>query len=160
MRAKIENNLIIEVCSIDLTKLKNIEFYIKQGELFFQYTPQIIDEHRMTIKISYDEAMQFSPDTNAESQFAFTDIFGNKGASEITKIPVDDLINNDGYLGGGDEPDEPYEGDYNITPSLYNDIKLDTAGKTLEQDITVFKIPQEFEDNEAGQTLIIGKENA
>lgn len=56
---------------------------------------------------------------------------------------------------------EPYQGDYNITPSLSSDIELETAGKTLAENITVFKIPQTRPDNEAGgQTLIIGKENA
>ena len=36
---------------------------------------------------------------------------------------------------------EIYEGPYEVTPSAHNDIILATNNKTMDDDVTVFKIP-------------------
>lgn len=52
-----------------------------------------------------------------------------------------------------------YEGEYDITPSTYNDKVLATRNLVMTKDVTVRKIPQ-FEVSNAsnGKTLIIGEE--
>lgn len=52
-----------------------------------------------------------------------------------------------------------YEGEYDITPSAYNDKVLATRNLVMTKDVTVRKIPQ-FEVSNAsnGKTLIIGEE--
>lgn len=52
-----------------------------------------------------------------------------------------------------------YEGEYDITPSTYNDKVLATRNLVMSKDVTVRKIPQ-FEVSNAsnGKTLIIGEE--
>ena len=97
MRNKIKNTLDINVCGIDLTTLTNIEFYVKQGNLFFQYTPEIIDYNNMIIEIPYEDTLQLVPYINAELQFAFTDDNGNVGASNIERVIIQELIKEGGY---------------------------------------------------------------
>lgn len=59
---------------------------------------------------------------------------------------------------GGDAP--RYEGAYNVTPGIYEDVVLQTEGKYLSGDVQVEKIPQyEVTNTEGGYTLIIGKES-
>lgn len=52
-----------------------------------------------------------------------------------------------------------YEGEYDVTPSTYNDQVLATRNLVMSKDVTVRKIPQ-FEVSNAsdGKTLIIGEE--
>ncbi len=54
---------------------------------------------------------------------------------------------------------EKYEGEYDVTPSTYNDKVLATQNLVMTKDVTVRKIPQ-FEVSNAsnGKTLIIGEE--
>lgn len=52
-----------------------------------------------------------------------------------------------------------YEGEYNITPSTYNDQVLATRNLVMTKDVTVRKIPQfEVSNTSDGKTLIIGEE--
>ena len=52
-----------------------------------------------------------------------------------------------------------YEGEYDITPSTYNDKVLATRNLVMTQDVTVRKIPQfEVSNTSNGKTLIIGEE--
>ena len=52
-----------------------------------------------------------------------------------------------------------YEGEYDITPSTYNDKVLATRNLVMAQDVTVRKIPQfEVSNTSNGKTLIIGEE--
>lgn len=46
MREKIQNRLKVLVDGIDLTKLSNIEFYVKQIGFFGSYLPEVISPHR------------------------------------------------------------------------------------------------------------------
>lgn len=52
-----------------------------------------------------------------------------------------------------------YEGEYDITPSTYNDQVLATRNLVMTKDVTVRKIPQfEVSNTSDGKTLIIGEE--
>ena len=54
---------------------------------------------------------------------------------------------------------EKYEGDYEVTPSTYNDKVLATRNLVMTKDVTVRKIPQfEVSNTADGKTLIIGEE--
>lgn len=52
-----------------------------------------------------------------------------------------------------------YEGEYDVTPSTYNDKVLATRNLVMAKDVTVRKIPQfEVSNTSNGKTLIIGEE--
>ena len=52
-----------------------------------------------------------------------------------------------------------YEGEYDVTPSTYNDKVLATRNLVMTKDVTVRKIPQfEISNTSNGKTLIIGEE--
>lgn len=52
-----------------------------------------------------------------------------------------------------------YEGEYEITPKLYEKITLPTTERVLTADIRVKKIPyREVKNSGGGETLIIGGE--
>lgn len=52
-----------------------------------------------------------------------------------------------------------YEGEYDITPSTYNDQVLATQNMVMSKDVTIRKIPQfEVSNTSNGKTLIIGEE--
>lgn len=53
---------------------------------------------------------------------------------------------------GGSYP--KYEGEYEVIPSLAEDITLDTAKKLMTDDVTVKKVPRYDVANEAGGTTI------
>lgn len=47
-----------------------------------------------------------------------------------------------------------YEGEYEVTPSMNEDITLETAKKLMTDDVTVHKVPRYDVTNEAGGTTI------
>lgn len=52
-----------------------------------------------------------------------------------------------------------YEGEYDVTPSTYNDKVLATRNLVMSKDVTIRKIPQfEVSNTSDGKTLIIGEE--
>lgn len=52
-----------------------------------------------------------------------------------------------------------YEGEYDVTPSTYNDKVLATRNLVMSKDVTIRKIPQfEVSNTADGKTLIIGEE--
>lgn len=54
---------------------------------------------------------------------------------------------------------EKYEGEYDVTPSTYNDKVLATQNLVMTKDVTIRKIPQfEVSNTSNGKTLIIGEE--
>lgn len=54
---------------------------------------------------------------------------------------------------------KPYEGDYVVTPKVYEPVVLQTANRLLSQNVNVLKIPQYEVSNAAGGlTLIMGDE--
>ena len=97
MRKRIENNLCITCEDIDLAKATNIEFYVRQGDLFFQYLPVVTSSSQMNVKIPFDDAMKLS-DANVKLQFALVDGDGNPRASAIVTEPVRDLLKEVGYV--------------------------------------------------------------
>lgn len=53
---------------------------------------------------------------------------------------------------GGSFP--KYDGDYEVTPSLSEEIKLETAKKVMTDDVTVHKVPRYDVANTAGGTTV------
>ena len=96
MRKRIGNKLSIICDDVDLTKATNIEFYVRQGDLFSQYTPVVVSPSQMTVDIPFEDAMKLT-DEDVKLQMAFTDGDGNPRASEIVTRPVRDLLKEDGY---------------------------------------------------------------
>lgn len=47
MKSKIRNDLAVTVDGVDLTTISKPEFYVRQSNKFFQYTPEIVDEKTM-----------------------------------------------------------------------------------------------------------------
>ena len=58
------------------------------------------------------------------------------------------------HAGGG----EPYEGEYTVIPKANAPTVLETAGKTLNKDVTVTKIPYYETSNPTGDTVYIASE--
>ena len=49
----------------------------------------------------------------------------------------------------------PYEGEYKIIPKV-TEQHLNTMGKTMKDDVTIYKIPKYETSNNSGTTIIIG----
>ena len=50
-----------------------------------------------------------------------------------------------------------YDGEYEVTPRLYDEITLETAGKVLVNNVTVHEIPVVVSTNpQGGKTVVIG----
>ncbi len=96
IRSKIKNALTIEVDGVDATAIKNIEVYIKQGELFYQLTPVVVDKDTLLVTLDKDKAMELRP-MEAYVQIAYTDDSGTPGASDIACVQVKDLLKEAGY---------------------------------------------------------------
>ena len=52
-----------------------------------------------------------------------------------------------------------YEGEYEVTPKVYENKTLQTKNHSMKDNITVKKIPQYEVSNDNGYTLIIGEES-
>jgi hypothetical protein len=97
MREKIQNALSVEVTGADLTKATKLQFWLKQGELFFEYTPQVVDQTHLLVVIPFADAMQLDPGKSARLQLALTDADGNPQAADIVSQLVKDLLKEAGY---------------------------------------------------------------
>nr|DAH37826.1 MAG TPA: hypothetical protein [Caudoviricetes sp.] len=97
MRRLIRNALQVECTGIDFTKVTKIEFYLKQGELFFQYSPTVTDATHLLVDIPKADASQLTRKADVKLQFAFTDANGVPDASDIVSVLVDDLLKEAGY---------------------------------------------------------------
>lgn len=97
MRAKIENHIKVVCDDIDLRTISNIEFYVRQGIFFRQYTPEAIEKHEMVIVIPYEDAMQLREDKIVNLQFAYTDAHGSPDAADTVGVYVRDLLKESGY---------------------------------------------------------------
>lgn len=96
MKQRIENQVVITCDDVDLTTLANLEVYIKQGHLFFQYVPEVKSSSEMLVTIPYEDAMQLKSHV-IELQFAFTYPNGASDASNVVIVPVDKLLKEAGY---------------------------------------------------------------
>lgn len=99
MRQRIENRLDITISgdsNLDLTTATDLEFYVRQGALFYQKTPVVQNATSITVTISKDEAdvLKTKP---ASCQLAFTDANGNKRATDILYVNVAALLKESGY---------------------------------------------------------------
>lgn len=97
MREKIQNALSVEVTGADLTKATKLQFWLKQGELFFEYTPQVVDQTHLLVIIPFADAMQLDPGKSARLQLALTDGDGTPQAADIVSQPVKELLKEAGY---------------------------------------------------------------
>ena len=96
MRKNIKNALEILVDGVDLTTVSNIQFYVRQEALFFEYSPEVIAADCMLMIIPLEDALQLNA-TQIKLQFAFVDEDGNPRASGIVQIPVGELLKEAGY---------------------------------------------------------------
>lgn len=96
MFQKIANALSVEVEGTDLTKVTKPEFYVKQACNFFQYTPTVIDETHLLVKIPKEDAMRLRPGT-VKLQFAATDGDGNPITVETVEKTVAEFLKEAGY---------------------------------------------------------------
>ena len=53
---------------------------------------------------------------------------------------------------------EPYTGDYTVTPQAHEDVILETNGKRMTDDVTVFRVPYFETSNIYGNTVYIASE--
>ena len=96
---------------------------------------------------------------------AFEQVESQSDGSNINIVEAEDLTDAEyeelwALLGVVANEDDYYTGEYNVTPATYSRTVLETANKTMLDDVVVSKIPQyEVSNDSEGQTLIIGKES-
>lgn len=98
LRQRMKNRLVLSCEDVDLTSVSDIEVYLEQDDLFFQYTPEVLSPSTMAITIPLSDAVQLETGT-VSMQFAFTDASGLPWASEIIYSTVSELLKEDGYGG-------------------------------------------------------------
>lgn len=96
MREKIQNRLKISADGVDLTKLSNIEFYVKQIGFFGCYTPEVVSPTEMLVIVPYKDAMKLRKG-NVDLQFAFVNEYGDPDASGVVTVPVEQFLKEAGY---------------------------------------------------------------
>ena len=96
MKVKMRNNLLVTCEDVDLTTVSNIEFYVRQGQFFRQYAPEVVAAHEMLVVIPFEDAMELST-VGVSLQFAFTDADGNPRATKVELIPAGELLKEAGY---------------------------------------------------------------
>jgi hypothetical protein len=96
MDRRIRNTLSITCDDLDLTTISNIEFYVRQAGLFFQYEPEVKSANEMVVVVPFADAMKLRLG-DVQLQFAYTDSEGIPGKSEIREMPVGELLKESGY---------------------------------------------------------------
>ena len=96
MRQRIENYLSVSVEGVDLTTVTDPIFWVKQSGVFLEYVPEIADSGSMLVRIPKEDAMKLWANDVAV-QFAFTTQDGRPLASDVVKIPVEQLLKEAGY---------------------------------------------------------------
>ena len=96
MIERIRNSITITCDDANFSTATGIEVYLRQGELFFQYTPIVASEHVLVVVIPKADAMQLTPG-NCHMQFAFTDANDNPQASNVQRLSVTELLKEAGY---------------------------------------------------------------
>lgn len=97
MQKGIENTLLITVDGAELTRVRKLELYLRQGALFFQYAPQIVDASTMRVTIPKTDAVLLQQERYVQLQAAWTDADGAPTATEIAAVPVEDFLKAGGY---------------------------------------------------------------
>lgn len=96
MRQRMKNYLEVTANDVDLTTSINIEFYVRQGAFFRQYTPKVTASDKMIVEIPFDDAMKLASG-EVRVQFALTDENGTPRATKPKAIPVEELLKEAGY---------------------------------------------------------------
>lgn len=96
MREKIKNTLKIICTDLDLTTVKNVEFYVKQPHFFGCYTPVVVSANEMHVDIPFADARRLTKGT-VKLQFAFAFADGTPGASDVEITKVNELLKGAGY---------------------------------------------------------------
>lgn len=96
MRQRMENQVVLTCTGLDLSRLTNIEVYLNQDTLFRQYTPKVRSTTEMVVTIPFEDAMRLKKQP-VRLQFAFTDENGNRDASNVVRVPVEELLKEAGY---------------------------------------------------------------
>lgn len=96
MRQLIANELELTNNEVDFTTSTNIEVWLRQLDLFFQYTPTVVSAHVMTVTIPFADAKQLQPG-GAELQWALTDVHGKPVCFDPENITIGRLIKDEGY---------------------------------------------------------------
>ena len=99
MYQKIENTLHVTVEGTDLTTARGIEFYVRQDDAFFEYTPEVINSSEMVVTIPKEDADVLRRGSRVYLQFALTDEHGNDIPSMIETKNVKELLKEEGYYG-------------------------------------------------------------
>lgn len=82
-----------------MTTVTAMEFYIRQGDFFWQGTPEVEDDHTLIVTIPKETADKLITTKWAYIQFAYTDAAGVPQASEVLRVPVGELLKESGYDG-------------------------------------------------------------
>ncbi len=97
MRRRISNVIQIEVDGASLEGATDLELYIKQDHGTCKtYAPSVSDATHIEVEIPLADAMQLQP-TTASIQLAYTNSNGYPVATEVLRVPVGDLLKEDGY---------------------------------------------------------------
>ena len=96
MRQRIENQILVTVNGLDLMLVSDIEFYVKQGALFFEYSPDVLSETEMVVTMPLADAMKLTNDM-VQLQFAYTDENGKPDAANPVFCSVHELLKEGGY---------------------------------------------------------------
>lgn len=99
MFQKVKNTLHIPVEGAELTKATHLEFYLRQGGLFFKYTPTVVNDNEIVVEIPKSDADRLKHTEKVRCQLVFTDNSGNDIPSEITETTVYELLAPEGYDG-------------------------------------------------------------
>lgn len=99
MRQRIANTVSISVDGVDLTAISNIEFYVRQNGLFFEYVPTVVNASTMIVIIPKEDADLLMP-AFVRLQFAYTNADGRPDASDVLAISVAELLKTEGYDAG------------------------------------------------------------
>ena len=91
-----KNGAVLTVEGAELTKLSNLELYVKQGYLFFEYVPEVLSDTELLLRIPVEDAMKLRT-SPVQLQLAFTDEAGNPGATDVVGVSVEELLKEAGY---------------------------------------------------------------
>lgn len=96
MRQLIENNLTITCNDVDFSTATNIEVWIRQGKLFFEYTPTVDSAHVLSVTVPFADAKQLTVG-NVALQWACVDSNGKPVAPDPMILTVGVLLKEVGY---------------------------------------------------------------
>lgn len=97
-----------------------------------------------------DDAVTFFPTVDADT--GILSWSNNGGLPNPSPINIVALVI---AAMGDNEPTFPYEGNYEVTPSVYSDKTLPTANKVLTSDVVVNPIVKIMTNSNGGETLVI-----